>query len=172
MRLFAAIWLGAAGCATAAALEDQPLFVAGWSGPPPHVAVQLAGAGAGPAEQQRCVARLARSGAVVDAAASVQARVTLDPAGNRLQVTSSRRGLVRDEPRPPWSVERLCNDALLAMVSALREESPRPSGPAVVDSPYESPSPTGNAPGANGPASTGPAASPSSSGGAYHGPIN
>jgi hypothetical protein len=142
MRLFAAIWLGAAGCATQAALDDQPLFVAGWSGPPPHVAMQVSGAAGGPAEQQRCVARLAHAGAIVDANAAVQARLTLDPGGNRLQVTSARRGLVRDELRPAWSIERLCNDALLAMVSAIREESPRRGGAAVVETPYEPAAPT------------------------------
>jgi hypothetical protein len=170
MRPVAAVWLCAAGCASASAIEDQPLFVAGWSGPPPHVAVQVEGPAAGPSLQRRCLDRLARSGAVVDASASVQARLTLDPSGNRLQVLSLRRGVVRDVPRPAWSVERLCNDALLAMVSAIREESPRRGGAPPPESPYEPASPTTEGPAANGPAT--PAPAPTSSGGGYHGPIN
>jgi hypothetical protein len=114
----------ATGCASSVPnVEDQPLFAAGWSGPPPHVAVQVTGTG-GPTEQQRCVDAVKGAGAVVDAAAPVQALVTLEPGASRLQVTSTRRGLVRDEPRPLWTVERLCKDALLAMVRTIREESP------------------------------------------------
>jgi len=116
----------AGGCASSVAnVADQPLFAAGWSGPPPHVAVQVTGAGAGPTEQKRCVDAVTRAGAVVDAQAPVQALVTLEAGGSRLQVTSTRRGLVRDEPRPGWTVERLCNDALLALVGAIRAESPQ-----------------------------------------------
>src|SRR5690348_13325419 len=65
----------ATGCASSVPnVEDQPLFAAGWSGPPPHVAVQVTGTG-GPTEQQRCVDAVKGAGAVVDAAAPVQALV-------------------------------------------------------------------------------------------------
>jgi hypothetical protein len=120
--------LVAGGCATsgrAGSSEDQPLFAAGWRGPPPRVAVQLTGTDASPDKQARCAAELARAGAVVDeTGAAARAVLTLQPGGHRLQVTTQRRGLVRDEARPDGSVERLCNDALYALVVALRSEMP------------------------------------------------
>lgn len=171
MWRFAAVFWFAAGCAGGASeLATQPLFAAGWSGPPPHGAVQLDGPGASADARARCTQALGQAGAVVDAQAPVRARVTLDPRGNRLQVSSARRGLVRDEPRPAWSIERLCDDALLALASALRQE--QPSAAPAPDAPDgEPPSWTtttaaipNDSPGA-------PGALPSQSGGAYHGPI-
>jgi hypothetical protein len=66
-------------------------------------------------------------------------------------VSTAKRGLVRDEARPDGSVEKLCNDALYALVVALRSEQPAtgagssaPSGgpalvaPAQVDAPTPS----------------------------------
>src|SRR4051812_2838408 len=99
MRL-AAVVLFAAGCAA--------------SQPQVRVALQLQGASAGPAMRQRCVDAATRAGAVVDERAPVQAIVTLGPRGERLQVMSLTRGLVRDEAKPPGSVEALCQDAALA----------------------------------------------------------
>jgi hypothetical protein len=116
----------ASGCAgaRAASSEDQPLFAAGWSGPPPRVNVLLAGPDASSDKQARCRTELTRAGAVVDEAGPAWALLRLQAGGNRLQVTTRRRGLVRDEPRPDQSVERLCNDALYALVVALRGEDP------------------------------------------------
>ncbi len=160
----------AAGCAGgAASLEEQPLFAAGWSGPPPHVAVQLAGSDAGGDKQQRCSAALVRAGAVVDGNAPVQAIVTVERTGNRLRVTTRRRGVVRDDPRPAWSIERLCDDALLALVAAIREEQPGQAALAPRAPPAYSNPPFSSEPGAR---SDGPPALPSSSGGTYRGPIS
>lgn len=172
MRRMAAVLLVAGGCASNVAnVQDQPLFAAGWSGPPPHVSVQLAGAGAGADKQQRCLAAVGRAGAVVDARAGVQAVVTLEPAGNRLQIMSSRRGLVSDEPRPAWSVERLCDDALYALVSAIRGDDPSaersvPTLPPMLRRPLSAP--------ASGSVTDQPEAPPplpTASGGSYPGPI-
>jgi len=108
MRAVFAFALVATGCASNVAnLEDQPLFAAGWSGPGPHVGYSLTGSEASPEQRQRCVAAATRAGAVVDDKARVQALITIDHAGNRLQVTSARYGLMRDEPKPGWPVERL-----------------------------------------------------------------
>jgi hypothetical protein len=101
---FAAVLALAAGCAA--------------TGAPVHVALQLQGAAAGAAEQQRCLDAATRAGAIVDARASVQALVTLEPGGGRLQVLSATRGLVHEESRPPGSVEKLCHDAALAAAAA------------------------------------------------------
>ncbi|MDB4970328.1 MAG: hypothetical protein JWN44_6017 [Myxococcales bacterium] len=176
MRAFLALGLAVCGCAHGAAdIENQPLFAAGWSGPPPRVAVQLTGNRAAPADQQRCVDTVTRAGAIVDGGAAVQALVIVDGTGNRLQITSTRRGLVRDEPRPAWSVERLCNDALYAMVGAIRRDTPQaetavpgatttyrthvppPSGP------YAAPQPGGSP-------DDGPPPMPYTSGAPYRGP--
>ena len=168
-----AVLLVAAGCAGGAQeLADEPLFAAGWSGPPPHVMVQLAGPGASAQAQQRCVQAMGRAGAVVDAAAPVQARVTLDPRGNRLQVTSTRRGVVRDEPRPAWPVERLCDDALLAMASAIQQERPSAAAPAAPPPPREPLPWTTTTARVPNDSPSGPAALPSQSGGGYNGPID
>jgi hypothetical protein len=119
-----------AGCAAGVrSVEEQPLFAAGWTGPPPRVAVLLAGPDASSDKQARCTQALARAGAVVDGGAAAQAVVTLAPEGNRLQVMTHKRGLVRDEPRPSWTIERLCDDALLALVDAIRGDAPAPPAP-------------------------------------------
>jgi hypothetical protein len=119
------VFWACAGCVSAGArsTEERPLFAAGWSGPPPRVAVQLAGPDASADKQARCAQTLVQAGALVDGAAPTQAVVTLQPGANRLQVMTAQRGLVRDEPRPPWTIERLCTDALYVMVDAMRRDA-------------------------------------------------
>ncbi|MCU1278243.1 MAG: hypothetical protein JWM53_1789, partial [bacterium] len=92
------------------------------------------------------------AGAVVDAHAAVQAVVTLEPTGDRLQVMSLSRGLVREESKPAGSVEALCQDAALAAATA-HVTPPSTESPGV-------PSPDQ------------PARAPSTSGGDYCGPIS
>ena len=135
---FAALLLFAGGCA---ASQQQV-----------HVALQLQGAAAGPAERQRCLDAATRAGAIVDARAPVQAVVTLEPTGGRLQVVSMRRGLVRDESKPAGSVEALCVDAAVA-ASAARDSSPPADWSGM-------------------PANEQPPRSPSTSGSDYRGPIS
>jgi hypothetical protein len=96
------------------------VFAAGCAANPPQarVALQLQGAAAGPAERQRCIDAATRAGAIVDAHAPVQAVVTLEPTGGRLQVLSMRRGLVHEESKPAGSVEALCQDAAAAATTA------------------------------------------------------
>ncbi len=119
-----------------------------------RVALQLQGPAAGPAEQRRCLEAAQKLGAVVDAYAPVQALVTLDKDGNRLQVLSQRRGLLRDEKRASGaSVESLCQDAVTAAAAA--------GEPAMAG---EQPAP-GAMPAHDPPPST------VSSGGSYRGPI-
>src|SRR4051812_21106646 len=143
----AALLMSSVGCAggqRAGSSEDQPLFAAGWSGPPPRVNVTLAGPEASGDKQARCRAELQRAGAVIDeTGAAAQAVLTLQAGANRMALSTARRGLVREEPRPDGSVERLCNDALYSLVVALRAEqpattaaaaaagAPRPEGPAL-----------------------------------------
>src|SRR4051794_2793913 len=138
MRL-AAVLLLAAGCA---ATQSQV-----------RVALQLQGASAGPAERQRCIDAAVRAGATIDAGAPVQAIVTLEPTGGRLQVMSLRRGMVRDEAKPPGSVEALCQDAALAASVATLPPSSvadTPASRSTVDAPR----------------------APTTSGGDYRGPIS
>ena len=127
---FAAVFVIAAGCA---ASQQQA-----------RVALQLQGAAAGPAEQKRCFDAVTRAGVIVDARAPVQAVVTLEPTGSRLQVLSLRRGLVRDESKPAGSVETLCQDAALsaaAMGNAPAHDWSAAPGPA--EQPPRNPSPSG-----------------------------
>jgi hypothetical protein len=127
-----AAWLAGVivgGCAGARVADERPL--AGWSGPPPRVTVQLAGSGADADGQRRCDEALARAGAVVDANASAQPVVTMDGRRNRLQVLTTRRGLVRNEERPAWPVERLCEDALAALAQALADDTTSPGVPSM-----------------------------------------
>jgi hypothetical protein len=93
-----------------------------WSGPPPHVAVQLAGAGASGELQAQCDAAVTHSGAVSDGNATVQAIVTLDGGGSRVDLLSQRRGVVRSENRPALAIEHLCAQAAVAAASLLRDE--------------------------------------------------
>jgi hypothetical protein len=154
MRALSAFAVVLAACAgQVASVENQPLAAAGWSGPPPHVGLSLTGSGAAPADSERCIAAVTGAGAIVDGNAPVQALVTVEPAGNRLQITSLRRGLVRDEARPAWPVEHLCNDALFALVKVLRTETPYVE-------PIESPAP----------ANERPYSTPSASGAIHRGP--
>jgi hypothetical protein len=93
-----------------------------WSGPPPHVAVQLAGAGASGELQAQCDAAVTHSGAVADGNATVMAIVTLDGSGSRVDLLSQRRGVVRSDKRPALPVEHLCAQAAVAAASLLRDE--------------------------------------------------
>jgi hypothetical protein len=117
-----------------------------------HVNMTVQGSAAGPAEQQRCLAAAQQAGAIVDGNASVQALVTLDKDGNRLQVVSMRRGLVRDEKRSAGNVEALCRDAVMA--AAASSDAPTMDGPTQRF---------------NGPSQPAPG---TTSGNEYHGPIS
>ncbi len=117
-----------------------------------RVALELQGVGAGAAERQRCIDAAQRAGAIVDATAPVQAVITLEPGGDRLQVISATRGLVREESQPAGAVERLCHDAALA--AAVAHQAPLATPPAgSATAPERSPSPM-------------------TSGGGYQGPIS
>jgi hypothetical protein len=91
-----------------------------------RVAVELTGAGAGPGEQQRCLASVRQAGAVVEPQSGLHALVTVEPNGNRVQLLSNRRGLVLDRLEPQAPVEQLCNEAVVAARRALERE-PLPS---------------------------------------------
>jgi len=112
MRRFALLATLAAGCAGSVAHV--------------HVALELTGAGAGAAERQRCLAAVGQAGGIADAEAPLHALVTLEPNGNRVQLLSSRRGLVHDALEPQASVEALCKEAVAAAASEARRE-PLPS---------------------------------------------
>ena len=129
------------------------VFAAGCAASPPQArfALQLQGAAAGPAERQRCIDAATRAGAIVDAHAPVQAVVTLEPTGGRLQVLSMRRGLVHEESKPAGSVEVLCQDAAAAATSA---DAAPPADWSATPTPDQPPRP------------------PSTSGGDYRGPIS
>jgi uncharacterized protein (DUF849 family) len=87
-----------------------------------HVAVELTGPGAAPAEVERCIAAVRQAGGIVDAQSAMHALVTLEPNANRVQVLSNRRGLVHDQLEPQAPVEQLCRDALAAAATATRRE--------------------------------------------------
>jgi hypothetical protein len=92
-----------------------------------RVAVELTGAGAGPGEQQRCLATVRQAGAVVEPQSGLHALVTVEPNGNRVQLLSSRRGLVLDKLEPQAPVEELCREVVVAARHALeREPLPAP----------------------------------------------
>jgi hypothetical protein len=124
MSRLALVWAAMLmGCAHgSSARAPEALTQIQWSGPPPHVGVQLAGAGASGELQAQCDAAVTHSGAVVDGNAAVQAIVTLDGTGARLDLLSQRRGVVRSEARPSLPVERLCAQAAVAAASLLRDE--------------------------------------------------
>jgi hypothetical protein len=122
------LWLACAvfggalgGCATAARRSDAQVL-ANWNGPPPHVKVQLVGAGASDDNQRRCDQEVTRSGAIVDGNASVQAIVLLQPGHNRMQVISKNLGTVRDEA-VPGAIDELCGVAVRAVVATIHDES-------------------------------------------------
>ncbi len=119
-----------------------------------RLALTVQGAAAGPAEQQRCADAVRRAGAVVDGNAAVQAIVTLEPSGARLQVLSPSRGLVRDEAKPAGTVERLCTEAAFAAATTPESSAAGLSGPPGGDIPTP-PRPV----------------TPTTSGGGYNGPI-
>jgi hypothetical protein len=116
-----------------------------------RVALTVQGAAAGPAEQQRCADAVRRAGAVVDANAPVQAIVTLEPSGARLQVVSPRRGLVRDEAKPAGSVERLCKDAAFAAATTPESNAVGFGDPTGAPPPPRSITPSASGAGYNGP---------------------
>lgn len=102
-----------------------------------HLAMQLDGVSA--ADKQRCVDMVRANGGVVDGSASLRAVIRVDPAGNRLQVSSLSRGTVVDEAKPPGPVEPLCLEALAAASAAsAREPLPESAAGARAPSPTAS----------------------------------
>jgi hypothetical protein len=111
------------GCAHGASTRaPEALTQIQWSGPPPHVGVQLAGAGANAELQAQCDAAVTHSGVIADGNAPVQAIVTLDGAGARLDLLSQQRGIVRSEKCAPLPVEHLCARAAVAAASIARDQ--------------------------------------------------
>ncbi len=93
-----------------------------------------------------------QAGVGIDPAAPIRVTLILRDGfiANRLQIASTVRGTLRDEPRPAWGMEQLCEDALqMAMPEAQREQAiPAapiyPAGPG--SAPAEAVAPAGAAP--------------------------
>jgi hypothetical protein len=98
------------------------LMQIGWSGPPPHVGLQLAGSEAGD-HQAACEAAAAHAGIVVDGNASVQAILLLEPGDQRVQLLSQRRGALPSEKRGSVPLEQLCAEAAVAAAELSRDEN-------------------------------------------------
>src|SRR5262245_33174365 len=109
LLLLLPLFLCTAACEEERRPDQMPL--AGWQGPPPRIALVVTGPEASEDKRERCARQLGRAGAVADPNAPVQSVLTLADGGNRLQVISRARGIVRDEARPGWATERLCDDA-------------------------------------------------------------
>jgi hypothetical protein len=109
------------GCATATRRSDAQVL-ASWSGPPPHVKLQLVGPAASDDNQRSCDQQVARAGAIVDGNAQVQAILLLQDGHNRMQVVSRNLGTVRDE-EVAGSADDLCGVALRAVVATIHDES-------------------------------------------------
>jgi hypothetical protein len=120
------LFLCAAACDEERRPDQMPL--AGWQGPPPRMALVVTGPAADEDKRERCAKQLARSGAIADPNTPVQAVLMLQDGANRLQVISRTRGVVRDERKPGWSMDRLCDDAIAAAAQAVRMELGPPPG--------------------------------------------
>jgi hypothetical protein len=138
-HLFVALLL--VGCAETQRRSDARVL-ASWSGPPPHVKIELVGQSASDDNQRRCDQQISNAGAVVDSDATVRAILLLQSGHNVMQVVSRNLGTVRNETVPGSSIDEICITALRAVAAELHDESePRASV-----MPREGASPPGYAP--------------------------
>src|SRR5579863_6371242 len=105
-----------AGCAHQSGTAES-LSQIQWSGPAPKVAVTLAGSGATIDLQTACDEAATRAGVILDGNAAVQAIVTLDAHGARVDILSQRRGVVRSDSRTALSIDRVCARAAVDAAS-------------------------------------------------------
>ncbi len=99
---------------------DQPLQSYGASAT--RIALNVTGPASDQDKGQRCIAVWQEAGVGVDPAAPVRVTLFLQDNGNRLQVASASRGVLRDEPRPGWGMAQLCQDALAAALPEVARE--------------------------------------------------
>jgi hypothetical protein len=122
MSRFAPLYVLAAVVGCAHSPPPSALTQIGWSGAPPHVGVQLAGADATSERQAQCDASARAAGVVLDGNAPYQAIVTLDGAANRVSLLSPH-GVTRTDRRGAVPVGELCAQAAVAAASLMRDES-------------------------------------------------
>jgi hypothetical protein len=113
------LWAAGMGCGDDASERRPSEMLAGWQGPPPRININVTGPDADGDKRERC-ARVARdNGIIFDPAAPVQGTLTLAGNGNRLSI-SVNGAPMREEPKPDWGMDQLCNDAILQLLSAAR----------------------------------------------------
>jgi hypothetical protein len=113
------LWAAGFGCGDDGPERRPSELLAGWQGPPPRIMITVTGPDADDDTRERC-ARMARdAGVIVDPSAPIQGILTLS-GNNRLQI-SAGGAIVRNDPKPGWGMDQLCNDALLALLSVARQ---------------------------------------------------
>ncbi len=100
-----------------------------WQGPAPHVLVQVGGPESSSDKSDDCVRTVLKLGGVFDPQAAIVMVLYLQDSQNHLRIISRTRGVVRDEPRPGWTMERLCTDGFYAAVAAASQEARMPIVP-------------------------------------------
>jgi hypothetical protein len=121
LSVVAASLLVAAGFGCGDDDERRPSqMLAGWQGPPPRLQISVTGPDADDDKREKCSRMAREAGILVDPMAPVQGILTLGGGGNRLQIMANG-AVVRDDQKPGWDMEHLCNDALMALLSVARQ---------------------------------------------------
>jgi hypothetical protein len=113
------LWAAGFGCGDDAPERRPSEMLAGWQGPPPRININVTGPDSDDDKRERC-SRIARdNGIMVDPMAPVQGTLILADSGNRLSISANGM-MVREDPKPGWSMDQLCNDAILQLLSVAR----------------------------------------------------
>jgi hypothetical protein len=96
-------------------------MLAGWQGPPPRININVTGPDADEDKREKCTRMGREAGVIMDPGAPIQGTLILADNGNRLSIMVNGAP-VREEQKPGWGMEQLCNDALLQLLSVARTQ--------------------------------------------------
>jgi hypothetical protein len=112
------LWAAGFGCGEDSSDRKPSAMLAGWQGPPPRININVTGPEADDDKRQTCQNIARENGLMLDPMAPVQGNLILADQ-NRLAITVNGM-MVREDPKPGSSMDSLCNDALLALLSVAR----------------------------------------------------
>jgi hypothetical protein len=113
------LWAAGFGCGEDAPERKPSEMLANWQGPPPRININVTGPDSDEDKRRTCQEIAQKSGLVLDPMAPIQGTLILADNGNRLSI--SVNGMPTSEvQKPGWSMDALCNDAILQLLSVAR----------------------------------------------------
>jgi hypothetical protein len=113
------LWAAGFGCGDDVSERRPSEMMAGWQGPPPRININVTGPDSDEGKREKCINIARENGIALDPSAPIQGTLILANNGNRLSIAVNGAPL-REEPKPDWGMDQLCNDALLQLLSTAR----------------------------------------------------